>query len=133
MELTLIRNIAIISIYLVLFGTAAQGKWSSLKTPDWFLKQFEKSIIARMPGGTSFGYWMIATVEAALTFSFLTAGAMLFLSPDLGLEILRYSLIGAMFLFSFLCFGLRVTFDFQGSANMFVYFAASLLCLYVLG
>jgi hypothetical protein len=47
------------------------------------------------------------------------------------MAILPYALCGALFLFSMLCFGLRIAYDFQGSANMFVYFAATLISLYL--
>jgi len=123
-DFQLIRNFAIIFIFTVLFGTAALDKWKSLKTPEWFVKSFENTLIAKMPGGATFGYWLIATIELALFVSFL---ASFILMP-----ILPIALIGSMFLFGMLCLGLRLTSDFQGSANMFIYFAAALISLNVI-
>lgn len=121
-SLQLIRNFAIIFIYAVLFGTAAYDKWKTLSTPDWFGKQFEKTFISRLPGGASLGYWLIASLEALLTLGFLIS--------FFNLAILPFALLGSLFLFGFLLFGLRITYDFQGSANMFVYFGTTLLSLF---
>lgn len=118
-----IRNYAIIFIYLVLLGTAAFEKWKTLSTPEWFIKQFENTFVAKLPGGASVGYWCIAVLEAILVFAFLMA-AFNFL-------ILPYALVSALFLFGVLLFGLRITYDFQGSANMFTYFGVTLLSLFL--
>lgn len=122
MTFQLIRNFAIIFIYAVLFGTAAFDKWKTLSTPEWFGKQFEKTFINRLPGGASPGYWFIATFEALLTVGFLIS--------FFNMAILPFALLGSLFLFGFLLFGLRLTYDFQGSANMFVYFGTTLLSLF---
>jgi len=122
MTFQLIRNFAIIFIYGVLFGTAAYDKWKTLSMPDWFGKQFENTFIKRLPGGASVGYWFIAAFEALLTIAFVIS--------FFNLAILPFALLGSLFLFGFLLFGLRITYDFQGSANMFVYFGTTLLSLF---
>jgi len=121
MSVQVIRNFAIIFVYAVLFGTAAFDKWKTLSTPDWFVKQFANTFIGKLPGGASVGYWIIASLEAALALSFVIAVFNFMLLP--------YVLVGSLFLFGILLFGLRVTYDFQGSANMFTYFGATLLSL----
>ena len=118
-----IRNIAIIFIYVVLFGTAAFEKWKSLSTPEWFTKQFANTVIARLPGGATIGYWVIAGLEALLTIVFLIA----LFNP----LFLPYALLGSLFLFGILLIGLRLSYDFQGSANMFTYFGVTLLSLFL--
>jgi len=123
MTLQLIRNFAIVFIYAVLFGTAAYDKWKTLSMPDWFGKQFENTFISRLPGGAKVGYWFIATLEALLTLCFLIS--------FFNMAYLPFALLGSLFLFGFLLFGLRITYDFQGSANMFVYFGTTLLCLFL--
>ncbi len=122
MTFQLIRNYAIIFIYAVLFGTAAYDKWKTLSMPDWFGKQFENTFIKRLPGGASVGYWFIAAFEAVLTIAFVIS--------FFNIAILPFALLGSLFLFGFLLFGLRITYDFQGSANMFVYFGTTLLSLF---
>lgn len=120
-DLAMLRNLAIIFMFVVLFGTAAFDKFKTFTTPPWFIKQFEGTVIAKLPGGASTGYWMIGTFELALTIAFIAATA--------NLEILQIALTGALFLFGMLCFGLRIISDFQGSANMFIYFSATLVSL----
>ncbi len=122
MTFQLIRNFAIIFIYAVLFGTAAYDKWKTLSMPDWFGKQFENTFIKRLPGGASVGYWFIAAFEAVLTIAFIIS--------IFNIAVLPFALLGSLFLFGFLLFGLRITYDFQGSANMFVYFGTTLLSLF---
>jgi hypothetical protein len=119
----LIRNFAIIFIYILLFGTAAFDKWKSLTTPEWFIKQFEKTFISQLPGGAKFGYWLIASLEAILALAFVVS--------IFNFVILPFALLGSLFLFGILLFGLRITYDFQGSANMFIYFGTTLLSLFL--
>jgi len=121
LDITFLKQLAIIFIFSVLFGTAALDKLKSLKTPEWFIKQFEPTLIAKLPGGATLGYWMIATLELLLFVSFLSAIVLPFMLP--------LALTGSLFLFGALCFGLRLASDFQGSANMFIYFAAALISL----
>jgi hypothetical protein len=120
-ELEILSDIAIIFIFAVLMGTAAWSKFSSLSTPEWFVKQFENTRIAKLPFGADLAYWKIAIFEAVLTIVFIASLFMPILLP--------YALTGSLFLFGVLCFGLRITGDFQGSANMFIYFAATLVSL----
>lgn len=118
----IIRNFSIIFIYAILFGTAAYDKWNSLSTPEWFTKQFEKTFIGRLPGGASVGYWLIATLEGLLALAFVISA--------FNFIVLPYALLGSLFVFGILLFGLRLTYDFQGSANMFIYFGTTLLSLF---
>ena len=116
-------NFAIIFIYTLLFGTAAFDKCKSFATPDWFIKQFENTFINKLPGKASVGYWMIALFEVALTVTFVASA--------FNFALLPYALIGSLFLFGALLFGLRLVYDFQGSANMFVYFGTTLISLFL--
>lgn len=117
-----IFNFAIIFIYTLLFGTAAFDKWKTLSTPEWFIKQFDNTFIKKLPGGASVGYWVIALLEAVLALAFIIS--------VFNFVILPYALLGSLFLFGILLFGLRITYDFQGSANMFIYFGTTLLSLF---
>ena len=114
-------SFAIIFIFTVLFGTAAADKFKTLKTPEWFIKQFENTLIARLPGGAKAGYWMIASFELALTVAFVASSFIPALLP--------FALTGSLYLFAMLCLGLRLASDFQGSANMFIYFTSALVAL----
>jgi hypothetical protein len=125
LDLNFVKDIAITFMFLVLMGTAAWDKWKVLQTPGWFIQQFEKTVLPNMPGGIPFLYWVIATLEAALFIAFAVS---LFV-PGL----IQVALVGSLFLFGILCFGLRLIGEFQGSANMFVYFGATLISLYMVG
>ena len=118
-----VLSYAIIFIYTLLFGTAALDKWKTLSTPDWFSKQFENTFIHKLPGKAAVGYWFIAAAEALLTFAFIAS----VFNP----VILPFALLGSLFLFGLLLFGLRITYDFQGSANMFTYFGTTLVSLFL--
>jgi hypothetical protein len=116
-------NFAIIFIYTILFGTAAFDKCKSFATPDWFVKQFENTFINKLPGKAAVGYWLIALFEVTLT--------LLFVVSAFNFTLLPYALLGSLFLFGSLLFGLRLVYDFQGSANIFVYFGTTLVSLFL--
>lgn len=118
-----VLSFAIIFIYTILFGTAAFDKCKTFSTPDWFIKQFENTFINKLPGKASVGYWVIALFETALT--------LLFVASAFNLALLPFALLGSLFLFGILLFGLRLTYDFQGSANMFTYFGTTLVSLFL--
>ncbi len=130
-DITTARNLAIILIHLMLFATAGLDKFKSLKTPEWFVKPFANTLIAKMPGGAAAGYWMIAIFELALTAMFLAALVRLEFVTGNAHPILSIALTAALFLYSMLGLGLRLTSDFQGSANMFTYFGVTLISLYL--
>lgn len=113
--------LAIQFIHTVLFGTAAWDKIKGKTVPDWFLKSFEPTFLSKIPGGPRAQFWGIAIVETILALCFMLSIAI----P----EILPFALLASLFLYGALCFGLRLIGDFQGSANMFIYFAASSYCL----
>jgi len=112
-------TLAIQFIFTILFGTAAWDKIKGTVAPDWFLKSFEPTVISKLPGGAKAAFWMIAALESAFAVAFPLSVAMPMILP--------FALVGALFFFGALCFGLRITGDFQGSANMFIYFAVTLL------
>ena len=68
-------------------------------------------------------YWLIATIERLLALTFIAAAFNFMLLP--------FALLGSLFLFGILLFGLRLTYDFQGSANMFIYFGTTLISLFI--
>jgi hypothetical protein len=118
-----IATLAIQFIYTVLFGTAAWEKIQGTTVPEWFVKSFEPTFLAKLPGGARAQFWMITGIESILALCFPLS----IVIPDL----LPYSLLASMFFFGMLCFGLRLTKDFQGSANMFIYFTATIFSLSV--
>ena len=124
LDLTTATSLAIRLIYTILFGTAAWDKIKGKVTPEWFLKSFEPTFISKLPGGARSAFWLITGAETLLAIAFPLSLIFPILLP--------YALLSSMFLFAGLCFGLRITGDFQGSANVFIYFAASILSLSIL-
>ena len=120
-ELTPYVILAIQFIYTILFGTAAWDKIQGKTVPEWFIKSFEPTFLSKLPGGARAQFWMIAGMESILAVGFP-------LSVVLS-DILPFLLLASMFFFGILCFGLRITKDFQGSANMFIYFTATIFSL----
>lgn len=117
------RDLAIIFIFSVLFVTSAYEKWKVLSVPDWFTKQFASSFAGKYPSFLRLSYWIIAGLELLL--------ALLFVASVIMPTLLPLALILSLFLFGILCFGLRISYDFQGSANMFTYFTATLVSLFL--
>ena len=126
------RNLAITLIHLMLFATAGFDKFKSLQTPEWFVKPFANTFIAKLPGGAAAGYWAIGIFELALSAMFLAALVRLEFVAGNDHQILSLGLTSALFLYCMLGLGLRLTADYQGSANIFAYFGATTLCLYLL-
>ncbi len=121
----LLQTYAIIFIYAVLMGTAAYDKLKSFGVaPDWFIGQFSKTWLGSIPGGSRIGYAVITLLETALAVMFLLSTVIPALLP--------WALTGSLFLFGILCFGLRLASEFQGSANMFVYFGTTLIALFLM-
>lgn len=120
-DVQLVIRLAIIFIYAILLGTSAWDKIKTRNVPDWFMQQFSKSFLGPYPMLIKAAYWQITALECLLFVGFL--GSLIF--PG----ILLISLVTALFLFGILCFGLRISYDFQGSANMFTYFAATLISI----
>lgn len=116
---------AIYFAFLSTFLTAALQKWKS-GVPDWFIKQFENTFIPKLPGGTAFGFWMITALESAVAVILIISLAMGEWFAEAPKFLLQTGVGLAAVTFSFLGFGLRIAGDFQGAANLFLYFGASI-------
>lgn len=97
------------------------GKASPL--PNGLLSSSRTHLYIAFPEELHWGYWLIATLEALLTLGFLIS--------VFNFVFLPYALLGSLFLFGVLLLGLRITYDFQGSANMFTYFGTTLVALFL--
>ncbi len=123
-----ISLIAIYFVYLSTFITVSIQKWKS-GLPDWFANQFKNTFIAKLPGGVAAGFWSITILETAVAISFLIAlftGEWSFEQP---LVWMQFGTALAALTFGALGFGLRISGDFQGAANLFIYFTASLIVI----
>ena len=71
----------------------------------------------------------IALLELAVVFLFMVSGFYLEFLPGMDRIFLRAALVLALFTFFILGFGLRISGDFQGAANLFAYFGTTLVAL----
>ena len=123
---------AIVAIFLFTFVPASLEKIRG-GLPDWFRAQFSKTILAKIPFGISGGFWTIALLESLTVVLFgiaifqgepWSAGAQMFWA-QIGVA------VGAL-TFACLSLGLRLAGDYQGAANTFAYFGASLVAFLLL-
>jgi len=128
----LLDSLKLVPVYLLFiatFGSASAEKLLSGGCPDWFKAQFAKTFLAKLPGGITPHYYAIALLEAAVVATFLlSAGSLEFLAGN-DKTILKAALVLALFTFFALGFGLRLSGDYQGAANLFSYFGVTLLIL----
>jgi len=120
----------LIPVYLLFVGTFGQAsleKFLSGGVPDWFRNQFAKTKLNLFPGSLTLQYYAIAVLEASVVVLFLmSAGSFEFLAGHDKL-LLKAALVLALFTFFALGFGLRLSGDYQGAANLFLYFGVTFL------
>ncbi|MCB9642715.1 MAG: hypothetical protein H6728_06525 [Myxococcales bacterium] len=124
-------RLVVILLFLVVFAEASLSKVLGGGVPDWFRDQFSKSWLARL-APLPMLWWTIALVELGVAVLFVLAGLSV-LIPALGaIQVwMGWGFIGAVLLFSILCFGQRVTFDFAGAANSFFYASLSAILWFI--
>jgi hypothetical protein len=98
-----------------------------MDAPEWFLKQFGGTLLDVFPGSITLNYYLIATFEMFVTLGFLGSLIRREFLPGRAKPWLITSLFVAQFVFVALGFGLRLTQDFHGAFELFVYFGATLL------
>lgn len=126
----ILENLKLVPVYLLFiatFGSASSEKFLSGGVPSWFLGQFEKTKLNLFPGSLQFQYYAIAILEAAVVLAFvLSAGSLEFLAGH-DKTLLKAALVIALFTFFALGFGLRMSGDYQGAANLFLYFGVTFM------
>ncbi len=120
--------LAVIALYLVVFGEASLSKLREREVPQWFLDQFSGTWLAKIPLGPQYRMIMVLELVVAGLFvaALVTGEPWADTRPLLG-----YGLLGASGVFTMLCFGQRVSFDFAGAAASFVYSALTLVLWYL--
>ena len=124
------ESLKLIPVYLLFLGTFGQAsseKFLSGGVPAWFLGQFEKTKLNLFPGSLTIQFYLIACLEALVVVAFLmSAGHLEFLMGH-PKTYLKAGLVLALFTFFALGFGLRMSGDYQGAANLFSYFGVTFL------
>jgi hypothetical protein len=121
------KLIPVYLLFIATFGQAGLEKVFSRGVPDWFLKQFSPTILNLFPGSLKIQYYLLAAMELTVVALFVISGfRMEFLGGE-PREFLKLALLMALFTFFALGFGLRMSGDFQGAANLFLYFGVTFL------
>jgi hypothetical protein len=124
-----LMRLAVTLLILITFGLASFGKWMDGSAPQWFIDQFSKTWMGSMPQTPM--YLGIAIIEGLLAVGALVSLVKLeWLRPPA--EILRWTLVGALFMFIMLGFGARLSGQFIDAASHFMYFSGTLLMLFVI-
>lgn len=126
-----LKHLAIQLLFLATFGLAAIAKWFPPGIPDNFVNQFSDTWMALLPGGLIFPYYTIAVTEALAFILFLISLIKMEWLQTSNKKYMKYGLILSLFIFVILAYGLRLVSEFQGTANAFFYFGATLLALYI--
>lgn len=124
MDQSTLFYLAIIALYLVVFGEASTSKLREREVPQWFLDQFADTWLAKGP--LKLQYRLIMVLELLVAGLFVVSLAMG--EPFNGERtFLGLGLLGGSGVFTMLCFGQRVSFDFAGAASSFFYSALTLV------
>lgn len=128
---TNLKYIGIQFLYLVTFGLASLDKWTPVQIPDGFTNRFGDTWMALLPGGLALPYYTIAISETLIFVLFFLSLFRLEWLKGSDKMYMRLGLILSLFVFVTLSYGLRLTGDFDGTANAFFYFGVTLFALYL--
>jgi hypothetical protein len=126
-----LKLLAVQFLFLVTFGLAALAKFQTPLMPDSFVDSFRHTWMVHLPGGLFTPYYTIALTETAAFVLFAISLLRLEFSTAKPKTFLRYGLLLSLFVFVILSYGLRLTSQFQGTANTFIYFGVTLLALWI--
>ena len=126
-----LKFIAIQLLFLMTFGLASLGKWRNGGIPESFSNRFGETWMASLPGGLFIPFYSIALVETAIALLMIVSLVRTEWLAKSNKLFLRIALVLSLFVFVMLGYGLRLTGDFGGAANLFFYFGATLVALFV--
>lgn len=135
-KLHFVDSIKLIPVYFLFIATflqASMEKFFSGGVPEWFQKQFANTFLNAFPGALSVQYYAIAVMELMVVVLFIVSGFQLEFLPGGTRGFLQAALVLALFTFFALGFGLRISGDYQGAANLFMYFGVTFLILMSVG
>lgn len=115
-------------LFLMVWGFTGLGKVIQGQ-PAWFVDKFGGTILSSFPGLAA-SFWLLTGAEVL---AFLLAAAALVRGEFLGKRhavILELMLVWSLFVFVQLGFGQWLTNEFNGTAQLFAYFAGTLICLH---
>lgn len=119
--------LAINLLFLMVWGFTGLGKLIQ-GVPVWFPDKFGQTVLARFPGLTA-SFWLLTLAEVgafALAAVALLTGEFLERRPARWLPAM---LVWSLFVFVQLGFGQWLTAEFNGTFQLFLYFAGTLVAL----
>ena len=120
--------LAINLLFLTVWGFTGIGKVVAGMHPS-FAEKFGSTFLAKFPGLTA-TFWILAISECL---AFLLAAIALFSGEFIGRRaprVLQLMLTWSLFIFVQLGFGQWLTSEFNATAQLFAYFAGTLVCLH---
>lgn len=126
-----LKFLAIQLLILMTFGLASLSKWNNGGIPESFSDRFGETWMASLPGGLFIPFYSIVLLETAVTFIIIVSLARTEWLAKSNKLFLRMALVLSLFVFVMLGYGLRLTGDFGGAANLFFYFGTTLVALFV--
>ena len=123
--------LAINLLFLMVWGFTGLGKLAD-GYPVWFPDKFGKTILASFPGLAA-SFWLLAFAEVL---AFGLAAVALLRGEFLGRRAptwLTWMLVWSLFVFVQLGFGQWLTSEFNATAQLFTYFAGTLVALHFVG
>jgi len=137
-EMNMIKTILILMLVMTTFSLSGIEKWMTGGVPDWFANDINKTFLQYM-GGATLQYYGIALLECSIGVLCLISLARLEFLPGRPKMFLKFALLGSMLAFIMVLVGQRVfaqwagnSGGFQGTANAFFYFGATLLAFYII-
>ena len=119
--------LAINLLFLMVWAFTGVGKIIA-GPPAWFPEKFGGTFLAKFPGLAP-TFWILAISEVL---AFVLAALALVTGEFLGRRpprLLQWTLVVSLFIFVQLSFGQWLTSDFNATAQLFAYFAGTLVCL----
>ena len=112
-----------IDLFLILLGFiflhAGMEKVLGGQVPEWFVAQFEPTLIGKLPGGVALSFWGIAVLEVVV--GVLAFGSLL------KRQLSQVAFVLAELTFLSLGLGLRLSHKYAEAGQLFNYFALTLV------
>jgi hypothetical protein len=122
-----IKYLAIYFVFAQTFLLSSWSKWTSNGLPEFFVKQFEHSFLATIPGLT-LSFYFLAAMESLVFLLVLVSVFTGDWRPDHARkDWLKLAIAAAALTFGALGFGQNLTNQYAGAAELFGYFGATLV------
>jgi hypothetical protein len=122
-----IEKIAILILMTVLSLTTAIHKFTGDLPPEWFIKQFNNSLIGSIPFGITSSYFIIATLELAIAVFFLLSIIKKEFTSNVSLKFSEIGFNLSLILFLILFFGSFLIENYDNGFMDFGYFVFTIL------